>query len=95
MTVNQWKRRFSELPAGLTLKSLADKWGVAYVTIYIWAKRFGYDHADTRGAKHRARTRDRYGKVDWNRRVSDIAREIGVSKQAVHEMKGKIRAKGK
>jgi hypothetical protein len=69
-------RRLSELPPGLGSVALAGLMRCAQSRAWQWAKTFGYvTQAELR--------RKQWAAVDWARPDVEIARELGVTKQAV------------
>jgi hypothetical protein len=79
-----WFGRLSALPPGLDLPSLARAFRVAKPTVHKWAHLFDYPLSDSR---RRAGPRERWDAVDWTRRDSQIARELGVSRERVRQVR--------
>ena len=79
-----WYGRFSGLPAGLGLAALTRKFAVSKSTAHKWAHLFGYALVDPR---RRAGPAECWDSVDWTRRDSQIARELGVSRERVRQVR--------
>jgi|SRR5947209_2161424 len=79
-----WFGRLSALAPGLDLASLARAFRVAKPTVHNWAHLFKYPLSDSR---RRAGPRERRDAVDWTQRDSQIARELGVSRERVRQVR--------
>jgi len=79
-----WFGRLSALPPGLDLASLARAFRAAKPTVHKWAHLFDYPLNDSR---RRAGPRERWDAVDWTQRDSEIARELGVSRERVRQVR--------
>jgi hypothetical protein len=79
-----WYGRLAALPSRLSLIDLARKFGVSKSTAHKWAHLFGYALFDPR---RRAGPRGCWDSVDWTHRDSHIARELGVSRERVRQVR--------
>lgn len=86
----EWQSKISALPAGMTLMEAATVLGEPYRKAYTWLKAFGYGARPGRGCQPGRRSKVDWSSVDWSRKQSDIARELNVSRQAVHDMKRRM-----
>jgi hypothetical protein len=83
-----WHGALSSAPPGLSIRELAQRLGEAYPTVSFWAKTFGYPYKSVpRGRK----TSIDWDRVDWDRRNSDLARELGVTGERVRQMRAELR----
>lgn len=87
-----WKRLFAALPKGLTTNEIKRRLGKPLRTVQYWVARLGYKAADPKGwimrrqrhAKHR-----RWKRVDWSKTNIAIAKQLGISREAVRQMRKK------
>ncbi len=90
----EWKARIDTLPTGLTYKQAADALGADYRLAYTHLKRHYTAGCDGRKLLKTPGSRSErdWTNVDWSKRTSDIARELGISRQAVHDMRRRVHA---
>jgi len=79
-----WFERLGALPAGLDLRTLAQALGTPYSTARRWAFLFGYPITDLRC---RGGPRDKWDGIDWALTDSQIARQLGVSRERVRQVR--------
>ena len=91
----EWKARIDTLPTGLTYKQAADALGADYRLAYTHLKRHYTPGSDGRRQLKTPGSRSErdWSGVDWSKRTSDIARELGVSRQAVHDMRRRVESR--
>ena len=75
----EWFGKISKLPPGLDLHKAARILREPYGAVRRWGVLFGYQFPDRR----RAVSREEWGKVDWEKRDAEIARELGVTRECV------------
>lgn len=78
-----WFERLRKLPPGLDADAVARRFGSNYRAVLRWAHVFGYQFRDRR----RHTDRDRWNKVDWSQTDAQIARELGVSRERVRQVR--------
>src|SRR4051812_34304937 len=74
-----WYAKVSRLPAGLDLQKAARLLREPYGAVRRWGVLFGYEFPDRR----RAVSREEWGKINWEKRDAQIARELGVTRECV------------
>jgi hypothetical protein len=80
----KWYRRVRALKPGMTLDQIARKWGLSRTNARKWALFFGYRPIDTR---FRSGGAEKWDRVNWYQRDTDIARELGVSSERVRQFR--------
>ncbi len=81
----RWFEKFSELKPGLDLQQVSDTLKEPYATVYRWADTFGYPFPDRR---RRGRVSSaQWDQVDWGMRDAQVARELGVSRERVRQVR--------
>ena len=81
----RWFEKFSQLKPGLDLQQVSDTLHEPYATVYRWADTFGYPFPDRR---RRGRVSSgQWDEVDWGLRNAQIARELGVSRERVRQVR--------
>jgi len=75
----EWFAKISKLPAGLDLHKAARILREPYGAVRRWGVLFGYQFPDRR----RAVSRERWSKVEWDKRDAEIARDLGVTRECV------------
>lgn len=84
----QWHRRLSDLPTGLSIRELAERLGDAYPTVSFWAKVFKYPFRRVpRGRKSEVA----WASADWSRKNSELAKDLGVSGERVRQMRQQLK----
>ena len=78
-----WFQRLEAVPSGLDLSALAQALGTAYSTARRWAFLFGYPITDRRCHG----PRDKWNSVDWTHSDSQIARNLGVTRERVRQVR--------
>jgi hypothetical protein len=81
----RWFQRFTELKPGLDLQQVSDQLGEPYATVYRWADTFGYPFPDRRRRGRVSTTQ--WDSVEWGLRDAVIARELGVSRERVRQVR--------
>lgn len=80
-----------ELSKGKTYQEMATLVGLPYQMMRLLMIRCGVKRAERNGDIYKLRQRSatvkRYSTVDWNRTNVDIAREMGVSREYVRQMR--------
>jgi hypothetical protein len=78
-----WPTLFDQIPRSLTIKQLAARFDVSYLTALRAAHKYGYPAVDGRHAAQRHRRKLNPEMVNWNKSNIAIARELLVSRQLV------------
>ena len=78
-----WFQRLGAVPSGLDLSALAQALGTAYSTARRWAFLFGYPITDRRCRG----PRDKWNSIDWKLSDSQIARNLGVTRERVRQVR--------
>lgn len=81
----RWFQRFSQLKAGLDLQQVSESLAEPYATVYRWADTFGYPFPDRRRRGRVSTTQ--WDSVEWGLRDAVIARELGVSRERVRQVR--------
>jgi hypothetical protein len=84
-TRDKWFEKFAQLRAGMNLQQVAASLSEAYASVYRWADLFQYPFPDLR-REGRVSTRD-WQEVDWCLRDADIARQLGISRERVRQVR--------
>jgi len=84
-TRDEWFKRFSKLKPGLSLQRVSKKLKENYASVYRWAELFDYQFPDLR--RNGRVSSAEWDKVDWTERDADIARELGVSRERVRQVR--------
>lgn len=79
-----WFGRLSKLPPGLGLDAIARRYRTSYRSVYHWVSLFGYPFIDRRC---RGGPAQKWDAVDWQLSDSQIARQIGVSRERVRQIR--------
>jgi hypothetical protein len=80
----QWSEKLASIEPGLKLGELAARLGEPYATVQRWASFFGYAIRD--GRTERA-ARVNWAEADWGKTNVEIARELGVSRERVRQVR--------
>lgn len=80
----KWYRRIRALKPGMTLDQIAQKLRLSRTNARKWALFFGYRPIDTR---FRGGGAEKWDRVNWYQRDTDIARELGVSSERVRQVR--------
>ena len=80
----KWYRRIQALKPGMTLDQIAQKLRLSRTNARKWALFFGYRPIDTR---FRGGGAEKWDRVNWYQRDTDIARELGVSSERVRQVR--------
>ncbi len=83
-----WHRRLSAVEGGLSIRELSDRLGDAYPTVSFWAKVFKYP---ARRVPRGRKSEIEWSAVDWSRKNSELARELGVSGERVRQMRQQLK----
>jgi hypothetical protein len=78
-----WFDRLRKLPPGLDADAVAQRFGSNYRAVLRWAHVFGYEFRDRR--RHTAP--EKWSMVDWSQTDAHIARELGVSRERVRQVR--------
>jgi hypothetical protein len=81
----RWFQRFSQLKPGLDLQQVSDILHEPYATVYRWADTFAYPFPDRRRRGRVSTTQ--WDSVEWGLRDAVIARELGVSRERVRQVR--------
>ena len=84
-TRDDWFKRFSKLKPGLSLQRVSKLLKENYASVYRWAELFKYEFPDLRC--HGRVSSAEWEKVDWTQRDADIARDLGVSRERVRQVR--------
>ena len=84
-TRDRWFERFSKVKPGLSLQRVSKLLKENYASVYRWAELFNYQFPDLR--THGRVSSAQWEKVDWAERDADIARELGVSRERVRQVR--------
>jgi hypothetical protein len=87
-TRRSWYDRIRSLPQGLTIEQISSELGVSRPNAQYWAHFFGYRITDTRCRNGGI---EKWDGVDWSMRDTDIAHQLGVSKERVRQVRAKKR----
>lgn len=82
----RWFEKLQPLPRGLDLAEIAGRLNEPYHAVYRWAQFFRYPFPDRRSCKPSIVNWDT---VEWTWRDADIARELGVSRERVRQVRKK------
>ena len=84
-TRDSWYKRFAKLRPGLSLQQVSRQLKQSYASVYRWADVFEYPFPDLR---ERGRVpADEWENVDWSQRDADIARDLGVSRERIRQVR--------
>src|SRR6266478_2668031 len=75
----EWYTKISRLPGGLDVQKAARALREPYGSVRRWGVLFGYQFPDRR----RTISKEKWVKVDWDKRDAQIARELGVTRECV------------
>jgi hypothetical protein len=81
----RWFQRFSQLKPGLDLQQVSDILHEPYATVYRWADTFAYPFPDRRRRGRVSTTQ--WDSVEWGLRDAVIARDLGVSRERVRQVR--------
>jgi hypothetical protein len=84
-TRDRWFDKFSLLKQGMNLQEIAAELNEAYASVYRWADLFQYPFPDLR-CEGRV-SADDWNRVDWCHRDAQIARELGISRERVRQVR--------
>lgn len=84
-TRDRWFEKFSRLPPGMNLQTIAAEMKEAYASVYRWAALFNYPFPDLR-REGRVSAGD-WDAVDWCKRDAEIARELDISRERVRQVR--------
>jgi hypothetical protein len=95
MTATRWNSIIAELPPGLSAIEAARRLGKKYLTVRYHLERVGYQTAD--GRKQRKpgtakNVRIDWSAVDWSKRDAHIAKESGIGRESVRQMRARVEA---
>ena len=79
-----WYYRVRALPAGMDLGAIAAKFRVSKSNAHRWTHLFGYRLSDLRCRNGGV---EKWNEVDWSLRDVDIARQLGVSRERVRQVR--------
>ena len=85
-----WLGRLAQVEPGLKLGELAAMLGEPYATVQRWAAFLGYPIRDGRSERS---SRVNWSSVDWRKPNVAIARELGVSRERVRQVRREMIAK--
>lgn len=78
----EWFEKLSNLPPGLDLQEISRRLNEPYGRVYRWAQTFRYP------SRRKTRvTAEQWDGVDWARRDAEIARDLGVSREYVRQVR--------
>lgn len=80
----RWAQRLASVEPGLRLTDLAARLKQPYATVQRWAAFFGYPILDARRDRS---ARVNWGRVDWRKSNVQLARELGVSRERVRQVR--------
>ena len=94
----RWKQRISTLPPRMAITQAADYLGVKFGAMRYWLKKVGYDYSDGRTyswpESRRLKRRQFDPKtVDWRKPNVLIARETGVSRERIRQVREDLNLK--
>jgi hypothetical protein len=89
-TRDRWFKHFAKLKPGLSLQRVSRQLKENYASVYRWAELFEYRFPDLRRSGRVSSSE--WDKVDWSLRDADIARELGVSRERVRQVRADRRA---
>lgn len=78
----EWFERLRKLPPGLDAEALAARYRATYRAVLRWAHVFGYPIRDRRRAPQA-----KWESVDWSQPDARIARDLGVSRERVRQVR--------
>lgn len=90
-----WEEAIGDLPKGLTATQAAHRLKKPYALTWRWLNHFGYDSPDTRGKHVRSKgwikkhRRLDPAKANWKRRDVDLAKQFGVSRERVRQVRNR------
>jgi len=84
-TRDRWFEKFSQLRPGMNLQEIATELDEPYASVYRWADLFQYPFPDLR--REGRVSAESWEKVDWCKRDAAIARDLGVSRERVRQVR--------
>ncbi|MDB5301382.1 MAG: hypothetical protein JWO87_3045 [Phycisphaerales bacterium] len=84
-TRDRWFERFAALKPGLNLQEISEQLQESYASVYRWADLFSYPFPDLRRLGRVAA--EDWERVDWKLRDAEIARDLGVSRERVRQVR--------
>src|SRR5258708_757959 len=82
---DRWYERFAALQPGLNLQEIVEQLQETYASVYRWADLFSYPFPDLRRLGRVAA--DDWERIDWQLRDAEIARDLGVSRERVRQVR--------
>jgi hypothetical protein len=94
----QWKQLVDRLPNGMSQVAAARYLGMKETTVRYWLLKLGYRFADGRkfcwpSKRRLALTKFVSNKANWTRTNADLAREFGVSRERVRQVRAQLKIK--
>lgn len=90
----EWVRRFAAIPNGLTQAEVVKALGLPEPSVRHWIKKLGYPCKDGRDSWSDERKSQRrkfdWSTIDWSKENVEIARQYGVSRQRIHQIRNQI-----
>ncbi|HWE93349.1 MAG TPA: hypothetical protein VG269_05185 [Tepidisphaeraceae bacterium] len=84
-TRDRWFERFTALEPGMSLQRISAQLQESYASVYRWADLFSYQFPDLRRLGRVAP--DEWKRVNWQQRDAEIARDLGVSRERVRQVR--------
>jgi hypothetical protein len=93
LSAQKWQDRLKSLPPKCSPAEASRLFKANYNTVYAWMRKLGLECSDGRKQRKTGQTRGclvPWNDVDWTRGDSDLAKEFGVTRQAVHSMRRRL-----
>lgn len=98
MNLKVWSERIAGLPQGMTLSQASKLFQSPYSTIRYWLKKLEYHYDDGRSIAWDSERKRKISKVDkekidWTKNNAVIARELGVSRERIRQLRNELKVK--
>lgn len=91
MKRKEWTELFVGQPPGLSVAELARRFKLCPQNVGYWAKKLGYTSVDGRKnpnpTKFASMRKCNLAAIDWSKPNCEIAKEHGISRQRVHQLR--------
>jgi len=93
-SIDRMRIKFEKLPKHLSLQEICRKLDINYASTMYHAKLFGYKCKNSKKLFSKE-TINKYRFIDWdNQSDSNIGKQLGISRQASHHMRTRLKLKG-